>query len=87
MICPPVKDAERLESDWMAVEGATAVEKAALRFFKVVVDVPERGRLGGTPRPTEEAARRRFSQVGGRDGARPSRRQDGGFQFCHEICH
>ena len=40
MICPPVKDAERLESDWMAVEGATAVEKAALRFFKVVVDVP-----------------------------------------------
>ena len=39
MICSPVKDAERLESDWKAVEGATAEEKAAMRFFKVVVEV------------------------------------------------
>ena len=35
----PVRDSERLESDWMSVEGATAAEKAAMRFFKVVVEV------------------------------------------------
>ena len=33
----PVRDAERLESDCKSVEGATAAEKAAMRFFKVVV--------------------------------------------------
>ena len=26
--------------EWKAVEGATAAEKAAMRFFKVVVEVP-----------------------------------------------
>ena len=33
--------AERLDGDWKAVEGegATAAEKAAMRFFKVVVEV------------------------------------------------
>ena len=39
MTCPPVKDAERLECDWKSVEGASAAEKAAMRFFKVVVEV------------------------------------------------
>ena len=38
MTCPPVKDAEKLESDWKSVEGATAAEKAAMQFFKVVVE-------------------------------------------------
>jgi len=35
----PVKDAKRLESDCKSVEGATVAEKAAMRFFKVVVEV------------------------------------------------
>lgn len=39
MTCPPVKDAEKLESDWKSVEGATAAEKAARRLLKVVVEV------------------------------------------------
>ena len=29
-----------LNGEWKAVEGATAAEKAAMRFFKVVVEVP-----------------------------------------------
>jgi len=29
-----------VDGDWKAVEGATAAEKAAMRFFKVVVEVP-----------------------------------------------
>ena len=29
-----------LDGEWKAVEGATATEKAAMRFFKVVVEVP-----------------------------------------------
>ena len=32
-----LKGAERLDGEWKAVEGATAAEKAAMRFFKVVV--------------------------------------------------
>ena len=35
-----VKGAAQLDGDWKAVEGASAVEKAAMRFFKVVVVVP-----------------------------------------------
>lgn len=35
-----VKGAATLDGEWKAVEGATAVEKAAMRFFKVVVEVP-----------------------------------------------
>ncbi len=35
-----VKGAERLEGEWKAVEGASAEEKAAMRFFKVVVELP-----------------------------------------------
>ena len=31
-----------LDGEWKVVEGATAAEKAAMRFFKVVV--PERSR-------------------------------------------
>ena len=34
-----LKGAERLDGEWKAVEGATAAEKAAMRFFKVVVEV------------------------------------------------
>ena len=33
------KSAAALEGAWKAVEGATAAEKAAMRFFKVVVEV------------------------------------------------
>jgi len=29
-----------LDGEWKVVEGATAAEKAATRFFKVVVEVP-----------------------------------------------
>ena len=29
-----------LDGEWKAVEGATAAEKAAMRFFKVEVEVP-----------------------------------------------
>ena len=32
--------AAALDGAWKAVEGATAAEKAAMRFFKVVVEVP-----------------------------------------------
>ena len=35
-----LKGAERLDGEWKAVEGATAAEKAAMRFFKVVVELP-----------------------------------------------
>ena len=35
-----LKGTERLEGEWKAVEGATAAEKAAMRFFKVVVEMP-----------------------------------------------
>ena len=35
-----LKGAETLDGEWKAVEGATAAEKAAMRFFKVVVEVP-----------------------------------------------
>ena len=34
-----LKGAETLDGEWKAVEGATAVENAAMRFFKVVVVV------------------------------------------------
>ena len=34
------KGAAALDGDWTAVEGAPAAEKAAMRFFKVVVEVP-----------------------------------------------
>ena len=34
-----VKGAATLDGDWKAVEAATAAEKAAMRFFKGVVDV------------------------------------------------
>ena len=35
-----VKGAATLDGEWKAVEGATVAEKAAMRFFKVVVVVP-----------------------------------------------
>jgi len=35
-----LKGAATLDGEWKAVEGVTAAEKAALRFFKVVVEVP-----------------------------------------------
>ena len=35
-----VKGTATLDGDWKAVEGATVAEKAAMRFFKVVVEVP-----------------------------------------------
>ena len=34
-----LKGAESLDGEWKAVEGATVAEKAAMRFFKVVVEV------------------------------------------------
>ena len=34
-----VKGAAALDGEWKAVEGASAAEKAAMRFFKVVVEV------------------------------------------------
>ena len=34
-----LKGAESLDGECKAVEGATAAEKAAMRFFKVVVEV------------------------------------------------
>ncbi len=37
---PVIKGAAALGGEWKAVEGATAVEKAAMRFFKVVVELP-----------------------------------------------
>ena len=30
---------EMVDGEWKAVEGATAAKKAAMRFFKVVVEV------------------------------------------------
>ena len=35
-----LKGAATLDGEWRTVEGATAAEKAAMRFFKVVVEVP-----------------------------------------------
>ena len=35
-----LKGAESLDGEWKAVEGVTTEEKAAMRFFKVVVEVP-----------------------------------------------
>ena len=35
-----LKGAATLDGEWKAVEGATAAEKAAMRFFKVVVELP-----------------------------------------------
>ena len=35
-----VKGAATLDGEWTAVEGATAAEKAAMRFFKEVVEGP-----------------------------------------------
>ena len=35
-----LKGAETLDGEWKAVEAATAAEKASMRFFKVVVEVP-----------------------------------------------
>ena len=34
-----VKGAATLDGEWKSVEGATAAEKAAMRFFKLVVEV------------------------------------------------
>ena len=34
-----LKGAETLNGEWKVVEGATVAEKAAMRFFKVVVEV------------------------------------------------
>ena len=34
-----LEGAERLDGEWKAVEGASAAERAAMRFFKVVVEV------------------------------------------------
>ena len=34
-----LKGAESLDGEWEAVDGATAAEKAAMRFFKVMVEV------------------------------------------------
>ena len=34
-----LKGAESLDGEWKAVERATAMEKAAMRFFKVMVEV------------------------------------------------
>ena len=36
---PSLKGTAMLDGEWKAVEGATAAEKAAMRFFKVVVEV------------------------------------------------
>ena len=33
-----LKGAESLDGEWEAVDGATAAEKAVMRFFKVVVE-------------------------------------------------
>ena len=50
-----------VDGEWKAVEGATAAEKAAMRFFKVVVEGQEgRGSPRGLAPP--QRARRRFSQ-------------------------
>ena len=35
-----LKGAGTLDGEWKTVEEATAAEKAAMRFFKVVVEVP-----------------------------------------------
>ena len=35
-----VKGAATLDGEWKAIEGTSAAEKAAMRFFKVVVEVP-----------------------------------------------
>ena len=35
-----LKGAATLDGEWKAVEGVTMEEKAAMRFFKVVVEVP-----------------------------------------------
>ena len=35
-----LKGAATLDGEWQSVEGATAAEKAAMRFFKVTVEVP-----------------------------------------------
>ena len=35
-----LKGAESLDGEWKSLEGATAEEKAAMRFFKVVVELP-----------------------------------------------
>ena len=35
-----LKGVATLDGEWKAVEGATVAEKAAMRFFKVVVVVP-----------------------------------------------
>ena len=35
-----LKGAATLEGEWKPVEGASAAEKAAMRFFKVVVELP-----------------------------------------------
>ena len=34
-----LKGAATLDGEWKSVEGASAAEKAAMRFFKVVVEV------------------------------------------------
>ena len=34
------KGAETLEGEWKPVKGATAAKRAAMRFFKVVVELP-----------------------------------------------
>ena len=38
MTCSLVKGVATLDGEWKSVEGATAAEKAAMRFFKVVAE-------------------------------------------------
>ena len=47
MTCSLVKGVATLDCEWKAVEGATAEEKAVMRFFKVVVGCSRGGRRGG----------------------------------------
>ena len=35
-----LKGAETLDGEWKSVEGATPAEKAAMRFFKVEMELP-----------------------------------------------
>ena len=39
MTCSLVKGVATLDGEWKAVEGASAAKKAAIRFFKEVVEV------------------------------------------------
>ena len=39
MTCSLVKGVATLDGEWKSVEGASVAEMAAMRFFKVVVEV------------------------------------------------